>query len=509
MFSELPSKKYVGQIGEDNLEANKPAIPGQSYLFSGSGDFPDSVMLLVGPSGSGKTAYCMQFLREGMLNGDYCLYVNCSQGLTFERFSSYFTGAKTTKVPQFLSPFSSQAIEKDQQAQSSPAQTHARDSTMSVSDLLERITTSLSSPNQSSKAGSTRVVVDSLTQLIARFSNERIEKFVSELYDALKARDGTIALFALTGSPSSPNVDVLGSLVDGIIQMRMEDSGQEIQRDMRILSLKTANNVPKWVKFRIKQDGELRFGEDKEPRTDLRCKLCDGLIIGQVVSTDPDSSFHPHCLETYRKLGDIYGSNVIYALQPGVVNANFFFIDVVGLSDPHLSVEKQIQKIENLNTLIGSCDAYSKIPKDKKIVLPTGDGMAIGFLVNPELPMQLSVQLHRKIHVFNAKQSSDKAIGVRIGLNSGPVFVVSDINSNQNVWGPGIILARRVMDLGDSGHILLADNIAETLIDLKDEYRDTIKQINAGYRIKHGQLLRLYSAYSHDFGNPEMPSRME
>jgi KaiC/GvpD/RAD55 family RecA-like ATPase len=491
------------------LEKNRSAIPGQSYLFSGSEDFPDCVMLLVGPSGSGKTAYSMQFLREGMLNGDHCLYVNCSQGLTPERFRSYYIKAKTTQVPEFLNPFSSHSTERNQHEKSDPTQIHARDSAMNISDLLERITTALSLQTKPNKTNSTRVVVDSLTQLIARFPNDTIEKFVSELYDALKMRGRTTALFVLTGIPSSPNADILGSLVDGIIQMRMEDSGQEIQRDMRILSLKTASNVPKWVKFRVKQDGDLQFGEDKEPRTEPKCKLCDGPIIGQIASTDPDSTFHPHCLETYRKLGDIYGSNVIYALQPGVVNANFFFIDVVGLSDPHLSVEKQIQKIENLNTLIGSCDAYSKIPKDKKIVLPTGDGMAIGFLVNPELPMQLSIQLHRKIHAFNARQASDKAIGVRIGLNSGPVFVVSDINSNQNVWGPGIILARRVMDLGDSGHILLADNIAEALIDLKDEYRDTIKQISSGYRIKHGQLLRLYSSYSHDFGNPEMPTRIE
>jgi KaiC/GvpD/RAD55 family RecA-like ATPase len=489
------------------LEENMPAIPGQRYLFSDS-DFPDSVMLLVGPSGSGKTAYGMQFLREGMLNGDRCLYVNCSPGLTYERFSSYFAGVKTL-VPEFLSAFSSQAVANDEQEKSSRTQIPTRDNAPSISDLLERITISLSSKNPSSRTNSTRVVVDSLTQLIARFATDMIEKFVSELYDAMKMRDGTTGLFTITGVPSAPNVDVLGSLVDGIIQIRMEDLGQQIRREMRILSIKTANNSPKWVKFRIQQNGDLQFGEDKEPQAELRCKLCDGPIIGQVASIDADSTFHPHCLETYRKLGDIYGSNVVYSLQPGVVNANFFFIDVVGLSDPRLSVEKQIQKIENLNTLIGSCDAYNKIPKDKKIVLPTGDGMAIGFLVNPELPMQLSVQLHRKIHAFNAKQSSDKAIGVRIGLNSGPVFVVRDINSNQNVWGPGIILARRVMDLGDSGHILLADNIAETLIDLKDEYRDSIKRINPGYRIKHGQLLRLYSAYSHDFGNPEMPARIE
>ena len=135
--------------------------------------------------------------------------------------------------------------------------------------------------------------------------------------------------------------------------------------------------------------------------------------------------------------------------------------------------------------------------------------MAVGFLINPELPLLLSRQLHHKLAEYNRKVTSlDEALRVRIGLSSGPVFVVSDINNNQNVWGPGIILARRVMDLGDSGHILLADNIAETLINLKDDYNALIKRLDPDYKIKHGQSLRLYSAYSRDFGNPTMPSKI-
>jgi len=253
----------------------------------------------------------------------------------------------------------------------------------------------------------------------------------------------------------------------------------------------------------------LEFVHDNNlSRTDLVCKLCNGPIIGPIANAESESPFHPHCLDTYHKLGDIYGSHILYALQPGVVNANFFFIDIVGLSDPLLSVEKQIKKIEDLNAIIGFCDAFNKVPKDKKIVLPTGDGMAVGFLINPELPLQLSIQLHRKLNAFNAKATSDKAIGVRIGLSSGPVFVVSDVNNNQNVWGPGIILARRIMDLGDNRHILLADNIAEALMNLKDEYREVIRPITTGYKVKHGQLLKLYSAYSQDFGNPAIPSRI-
>ena len=91
---------------------------------------------------------------------------------------------------------------------------------------------------------------------------------------------------------------------------------------------------------------------------------------------------------------------------------------------------------------------------------------------------------------------------------TGPVFTVNDIKSNQNYWGPGIILARRVMDIGNEWHILIADNLAETLIALKEEYKKTIKLIG-NYRIKHGQEIRLYSLYSNEFGNSELPIRKD
>ncbi len=465
------------------MSEDKIFIPGQSQLFSGAGEFPKSILLLVGTSGSGKTAYGMQFLRQGISTGDHCLYMICSQALTEERFNSYF--ARIADAPRFISLFAMQKAGTN------------------LSDLLERIRSMLQTDGSSA-----RIVLDSLTDLVARFSNEAVQKFVVELYDFLKANNA-VALFTITGSPAAAEVDTLGSLLDGIIQLRMDDSSDEVQRSARLLSLKTAHNVPKWVRFQIKEDGKLQFVQDsKVSQADLVCKLCNGPIIGAVANAGSESLFHPHCLDTYRKLGDIYGSHVLYALQPGVVNANFFFIDIVGLSNPLLSVERQIGKIEDLNALINSCDAYSKVPKDKKIVLPTGDGMAVGFLINPELPLQLSIQLHHKLHTFNAKATSDKAIGVRIGLSSGPVFVVSDINNNQNVWGPGIILARRVMDLGDDGHILLADNIAEALMNLKDDYRKVIRPISMGYKIKHGQQLKLYSAYSQDFGNSAIPARI-
>jgi class 3 adenylate cyclase len=134
--------------------------------------------------------------------------------------------------------------------------------------------------------------------------------------------------------------------------------------------------------------------------------------------------------------------------------------------------------------------------------------MAIGFLSNPEIPLELSIQLHHKLRAYNQEEYDADAIRVRIGLGSGPVFTVSDLNNVQNIWGPGIILARRVMDAGDDGHILIAEKLAEELISLKDEYRQVIKLISNTYKIKHGQNIKLYSAYSDEFGNPEIPTRV-
>ncbi len=270
------------------------------------------------------------------------------------------------------------------------------------------------------------------------------------------------------------------------------------------LSIKGVHTKPSWIYFKIADDGSLSFFDESSLVT---CTLCGKAIMG-IPILDSELSFDSQtCLETYKKLAGVYGSNISeMGLPSEVVNVNFFFIDIVSLSDPSLSVKKQIERIGSLNKMIGSCETYVKTPKDK-IIVPTGDGMAIGFLFNPQSPFQLSVELHRKLRIYNLGKSNGDIMGVRIGLSSGPVFIVKDIGDNQNVWGPGIILARRVMDIGDSFHILLAERLAEELIGLKDEYRTTIRYVG-DYQIKHGQRIKLYSAFSKEFGNPQSPAKV-
>lgn len=478
---------------------NTKHIPGQDQLFNGRGEFLPCVLLLIGPPGSGKTLYCMEFLKEGAAAGQYCAYINCSQSLTRAGFASYFVGMEDsgTGIPKYCDLFSPD----DHNNSGAGIQGGAK-----ISELLKQVTDFISSLNRIDETMPMRIVLDSITNLTAKYSSDEVDRFVSNFYDSLKKQRNVMALLTQAATSASA-VGNFGSLLDGIIQLRMQDSGEEIRREVRILSLKTTYNTPRWVPFQVGLEGALRFGREAGASEESTCKLCDRQILGPAVQ-ESGSFFHPACFDTYRKLGELYGSRSMFTLQPGVVNANFFFIDIVGLSDPLLSVESQIRKIGDLNTLIGSCDAFSKVPNDAKIILPTGDGMAIGFLLNPELPLQLSIQLHQKLRAFNSKQPADRRLGVRIGLSSGPVFVVRDINNNQNVWGPGIILARRVMDLGDDGHILLADNIADSLRNLKDEYRGIIKLVTTDHKIKHGAQVGLYSAYSQDFGNPAKPARL-
>jgi hypothetical protein len=192
------------------------------------------------------------------------------------------------------------------------------------------------------------------------------------------------------------------------------------------------------------------------------------------------------------------------------IYSTFFFIDIVGLSDPIISTEAQLRKIELLNRFIKECHAYRTIDASDLLVLPTGDGMAIGFPKQPDLPLKFAIELHRKLNEYNQGKNREndplQVIKVRVGIHGGPVFRLHDIQGNENIWGPGIVTARRIMDLGEEGHILLSARIAEDLRELSDNYKQIIHPVGI-YSFKHGQNTFIYSAYGEGFGNPKPPSK--
>lgn len=526
------------QRQSDDYNNNGPMvqIPG-IFELTGKGSIAPSLFLLVGLAATGKSMYCRQFFIDGILRGDFCIYI--SPGMTEKKFRSLLPTVEAETLDmtsKFINPYmprdtknnkgnntgdsdklkltlgelheilvaQKRENEQDNDKNSSTSNLENDDNEESSSSSISYKVPS-SSPNGKSKA--IRVVVDSLTQLFVLFGESAVLKFVGELSLLLKEFEST-AIFTLTGSLTQSNslTNAASSMLDGILEMRVEEGEDaSLARSIRVVSMNGIPHKPAWIQFNITDDGVLVFGD--QSTISLNCTLCGKPILGTPIM---DSEFRFDsimCMETYRKLAVLYGSDISDTGLPSqVVNVNFFFIDIVGLSNPSLSVKKQIDKIEILNKLIGLCDAFAKA-KEKKIVLPTGDGMAIGFFMNPELPLQLALQLHSKLKTYNRGKSDGDILGIRIGLGSGLVFIVNDINGNQNVWGPGIILARRVMDIGDNLHILISGSMAESLIALKDEYKTMLKPIG-DYQIKHGQTLSLYSAYSQEFGNPEVPAKM-
>ena len=476
-------------------------IPGL-HQITNKDTIPESIFILNGNPGVGKSVYCRNFYLDGLLNGDYCIYIDCL--LDFKNFKNLFSEIEEEIFNQnslFINPYKLEV-----------------EVSKKLNMVIHQVTTAIESNKDKiykNKFKSIRVVVDSITHLLFLFNEQVVEDFIKEIYFLLKTNNST-GIFTL----SIPSINEyvtnrLSCLFDGIIEMKLEDknnndqsnsfsysSSSSVIRKMRILSIKNVGHIPHWIQFEISEYGKIIFGN----KNIVNCYLCKEPIENDLIiySELPFHSFH---LEMYKKFTRLYGINIadIVVSSSEAIHGNFFFIDIVGLSNPSLPVNKQREKIENLNDLIASCDAF-KVNEENRIILPTGDGMVIGYLVNPELPLQLSIQLHQKLKEYNSKKTNNNVdkIGVRIGLSSGPVFKVNDIKNNPNYWGPGIIYARRVMDIGNNGHILMDNILAKALIPLKEEYNKIIKPIGE-YKIKHGIDIEIYSVFTKDFGNPELP----
>src|SRR3954469_10758871 len=133
--------------------------------------------------------------------------------------------------------------------------------------------------------------------------------------------------------------------------------------------------------------------------------------------------------------------------------AHVLFIDVVGYSAQ--LIDEQSQIIAELNRLVRETPHFrSAEAADRLIRIPTGDGMALVFFNSPEAPVHCAVEVARLLR-------TNERIKVRMGIHSGPVHSVADVNDRANVAGAGINMAQRIMDCGDAGHILVSRRIAE------------------------------------------------
>ena len=497
-------------------------IPGFSSLVGqADAEKTDSaIILLMSPPGGGKTLYCRQMIIESLQNGASCIYVNSS--MTRKEYQNLFKNISDDNIKKlkFLNPYLVATATKDSDISAGIGDPKLSATLQEIQNTINEWTSSITNTNTGTNQESTSTLsnnpkfvisIDSLTHMLTLFEEDKVLKFINSLSFLIKELEAT-ALITMSGTLSGNGtiLNKLSSIFDIVFEIEVQEESDKIKRRLKLISMKGAGNKAASTLFGIEDNGNLRFDSESKSKSKLSiCGLCKAPILEEP-EYYLDMPFHSNHVKIYMKLAGAFGQARVSDVGPsGVIDASFFFVDVVGLSDPALSVRRQIEKIEALNDMIGHCETFKKT-SDKR-VLPTGDGMAIGFMLSPESPLQLGIELHQTLKKYNTHTNKEDGsfLDVRIGLASGSVFIVNDVNSNQNIWGPGIIFARRVMDVGDGGHILIAGPLAESLLTLDDKYKGIINLLG-DYQVKHGQIIKIYSAYAgNEFGNHAMPARFK
>jgi hypothetical protein len=225
-------------------------------------------------------------------------------------------------------------------------------------------------------------------------------------------------------------------------------------------------------------------------------------LVGILKMCQPDFVSHILGILRSQELEDLEDNSP----PPLTQTYHWFYTDIVAGSDPKLTTSEQARKIIVLNKLIERTDAFKQRDPDSTLILPTGDGVAIGFSDSPEKPLKLALEVHRNLNRYNRQHPNKDKVLIRIGLDIGPVYVIKDLNGNENVWGPGIIMARRVMDIAREMNILASARFANYVKTLRPEYRNILHPIG-DYQIKHGEKILIYNIYDGDFGNKKLPAQ--
>ena len=174
------------------------------------------------------------------------------------------------------------------------------------------------------------------------------------------------------------------------------------------------------------------------------------------------------------------------------------FIDLVGYSK--FSLNDQHAAVEQLNRVVRASEQFQQTETASRLLkIPTGDGMALIFYSTPEAPVQCALEISRSLKRYPQLQ-------VRMGIHSGPVSVVMDVNERANLAGAGMNIAQRVMDCGDAGHILLSKRVAEDL-ETHEKWRPLLHDLGS-CEVKHGVRLAVVNVYADQFGNPKLPLKL-
>ncbi|MBV9609722.1 MAG: adenylate/guanylate cyclase domain-containing protein [Acidobacteria bacterium] len=183
---------------------------------------------------------------------------------------------------------------------------------------------------------------------------------------------------------------------------------------------------------------------------------------------------------------------------PQLEIAHVLFMDIVAYST--MPMDRQQSVVDTLQEAVQSAIEFCEVDKSHELIrLPTGDGMALVFFGRPEAPVLCALKLAELLR-------GQTEVKLRMGIHSGPVYRRADINANTNVAGGGINIAQRVMDCGDSGHILVSKAVGDTLGEVS-QWADTLHDLGE-VTVKHGVRVHVFNLYTADAGNAEIPAKV-
>ena len=175
------------------------------------------------------------------------------------------------------------------------------------------------------------------------------------------------------------------------------------------------------------------------------------------------------------------------------------FMDVVGYSKLLINEQREIQR--QLTQIVRSTEHFRAAEAAGKLIrLPVGDGMALVFFNSPEAPVQCALEISEALKAY-------PHLKLRMGIHSGPVSGVTDVNDRSNIAGAGINMAQRIMDCGDAGHILLSKRAADDLAQ-DGRWRPQLHELGE-CAVKHGVKVEIVNFYTNEVGNPELPEKVK
>jgi peptidoglycan-associated lipoprotein len=178
--------------------------------------------------------------------------------------------------------------------------------------------------------------------------------------------------------------------------------------------------------------------------------------------------------------------------------AHVLFMDIVSYS--LLPMDYQSDVIQELQLIVRALPEFqTALAAGELVCLPTGDGMALAFFGDPTYPLRCAWQISLAL-------KKNLQFELRMGIHTGPIYRVADINTNHNLAGGGINLAQRVMDCGDAGHILVSKSAAEVLAQLST-WKPTLHDLGE-HEVKHGVKVHIFNVFTGEFGNPQTPSKV-